>query len=397
MGNCYSNGELYIDQGEQRRGLHNIIIDDGDEAFNEERKELLRNARTNLKTKIDVNINSLGEPSTIDVFNSNIPKEYQNIINKKYPEDLPEEELEEYAEYDPIQLSNGNYYWGYWDNDLLFSGLGKLILTKEQSYITGYFSKGNLVKGIKINNDKSIYEGEFSNLKYNGRGKLTYDNGSIYEGDFQNGIREGSGSLLWTDGTKYWGNFKRGEIEGEGEFIWNNGYYYKGEIKNGMFNGKGQLKATNGSRYTGEFLNGNYHGKGKFIWGNTGSNNKAKGNLPNNNKQKNNNKYQESYTGKYEKGKKQGKGQYQFENGDLFVGNFDNNEANGKGEYETKTEIINGIWNNGVLQEKTDVIKKDDIENNDHDYSSNDNVSLSVYTKKEDIDIRALTYVKFDV
>jgi hypothetical protein len=309
-------------------------------------------------------------------------------MNKQYPEDLPEEDLEEYVEYDPIKLSNGNYYWGYWDNDLHFSGYGKLLLPKEHAYITGYFSKGNLKQGIKLNSDDSIYEGQFNNFKYNGRGKLTYSDGLIYEGDFVDGIREGRGSLLWPDGTKYWGNFRRDKIEGEGEFIWSNGYYYKGSIKNGIFNGKGQLKGSNGSRYNGEFVNGWYHGKGKFTWGDTGSNNV-------NSKNKNN--YQESYTGQYVKGKKQGKGQYQFENGDLFIGNFENNVANGKGEYETNWEIVSGVWENGEIKEKRNVSKKEEFDSHEGNAGYKCNQTLAVDVRYEDIDIRNLSYLNFEL
>lgn len=388
MGNCYSNELRHIDQGEHH-GLQNIIIDGGDDALNEERKEILKNARIALKSKISCNINSLGEPSTIDAFTNQIPSKYQSTMNKQYPEDLPEEDLEEFVEYDPIKLSNGNYYWGYWDNDLLFSGYGKLLLPEEHAYITGYFLKGNLKQGIKLNSDNSIYEGQFNNFKYNGRGKLTYSDGLIYEGDFVDGIREGSGSLLWPDGTKYWGNFRRDKIEGEGEFIWSNGYYYKGSIKNGIFNGKGQLKGSNGSRYNGEFLNGWYHGKGKFTWGDTGSNSNA------NNKNKNN--YQESYTGQYVKGKKQGKGQYQFENGDLFIGNFENNVANGKGEYETNWEIVTGVWENGEIKEKSNVSKKDDFDSHEVNAGYKYNQTLAVDARYEDIDIRNLNYLNFEL
>ena len=36
--------------------------------------------------------------------------------------------------------------------------------------------------------NKYIYEGDWKDDKYNGRGKMTWPNGKIYEGDWCNGL-----------------------------------------------------------------------------------------------------------------------------------------------------------------------------------------------------------------
>ena len=45
-----------------------------------------------------------------------------------------------------------------------------------------------------------VYEGEFSENQFNGKGKLTYHSGSIFEGDFVDGIPHGKGKLTKHDG-----------------------------------------------------------------------------------------------------------------------------------------------------------------------------------------------------
>ena len=206
---------------------------------------------------------------------------------------------------------------------------------------------------------------------------LTYKDKTVYEGDFVEGVKEGNGSLIYPDGTKYWGDFTKGEIEGEGEFIWNNGYYYKGGIKNGIFNGKGVLKAPNGSRYNGDFLNGVYHGKGKFLWGDPSYNPKDQ------------NSFQESYVGEYSHGKKEGKGQYQLKNGDIFEGEFFADKPHGRGELETNDSIYKALWKNGQIAEQPQIEKKEDI---DPSISSTEH-NLNFVVRKEDIDITQCKYI----
>ena len=51
-------------------------------------------------------------------------------------------------------------------------------------------------KGIVYDkNSNIIYEGDFVNDKYEGYGKLIYENGSYYIGSFKNGIPNGEGRL----------------------------------------------------------------------------------------------------------------------------------------------------------------------------------------------------------
>ena len=118
--------------------------------------------------------------------------------------------------------------------------------------------------------DTLLYEGEYSNDEYNGRGKK-YLNGILeYEGEFLNGVKQGRGVEY-----HIWGS-ERKKRKFEGEFIngeWKKGKKYKydkliyeGEFSNKKRNGKGkEYNYQDGSLiFEGEFKNGikwNGHGK----------------------------------------------------------------------------------------------------------------------------------------
>lgn len=59
-------------------------------------------------------------------------------------------------------------------------------------------------KGRYISNS-GVYEGEFKNGKFDGKGSFTYADHRKYIGDWKNGIIEGKGIFSWPDGNKYEG------------------------------------------------------------------------------------------------------------------------------------------------------------------------------------------------
>ena len=67
-------------------------------------------------------------------------------------------------------------------------------------------------KNIKKDNTL-IYEGEYKNDLYDGKGKLFYENGKYYEGEFVEGLKHGKGILFYKDGKiKYDGQFEKGKF-----------------------------------------------------------------------------------------------------------------------------------------------------------------------------------------
>ena len=85
----------------------------------------------------------------------------------------------------------------------------------------------------------SIYEGDFVEDKYHGRGIMTYANGDKYEGEWKDDLRNGKGKLIYANGEIYEGEFQNDNINGKGTLTWTDGDKYVGEFKNNYRQGKG--------------------------------------------------------------------------------------------------------------------------------------------------------------
>lgn len=88
-------------------------------------------------------------------------------------------------------------------------------------------------RGIHTTKDGSIYDGEWSNDKMNGVGKLTHHSGACYAGEFVNNQFHGRGLYTWPNGSSYEGDFNENRLEGKGNFtdteqqIWTGQFRYK--------------------------------------------------------------------------------------------------------------------------------------------------------------------------
>ena len=63
--------------------------------------------------------------------------------------------------------------------------------------------------------DKRIYEGEFVNNTFEGKGEYTWPNGNKYKGYFKNNKREGFGIFYFNNGKIYRGIWSEGKLDGE--------------------------------------------------------------------------------------------------------------------------------------------------------------------------------------
>ena len=113
--------------------------------------------------------------------------------------------------------------------------------------------------------DGARYYGSLRNGKFEGHGKLEWDNGTLYEGNFQNGVFSGRGRLRAADGRSYAGEFARGQFEGRGRFEAPSGEIYEGDFVSGEFTGRGTYSRPDGARYRGEFVKWRLHGEGRFV------------------------------------------------------------------------------------------------------------------------------------
>ncbi|MCL2186500.1 MAG: tetratricopeptide repeat protein [Treponema sp.] len=205
-------------------------------------------------------------------------------------------------------------YEGDWVDDKKH-GKGKEIYNPDKSYGDSY--EGDFVndertgKGIEKRVNGLVYEGEFFEGSFHGKGTIYYSDGitdksgykfskgDIYEGDWVYGNRTGKGKITYHDGRVLEGNWKddklidglsKEEIEnlagvqkcyingelydgnlfnekftGNGKYVWSTGMIYEGDWVNGKFHGKGKFSDQHGNIYEGDFVDHMKHGKGKDI------------------------------------------------------------------------------------------------------------------------------------
>jgi hypothetical protein len=64
-----------------------------------------------------------------------------------------------------------------------------------------------------------IYQGSFSQNLFEGKGKLTFNDGRVYAGDFSMGKRHGQGTMTFANGSKYIGAWRDDMQHGVGIFV----------------------------------------------------------------------------------------------------------------------------------------------------------------------------------
>jgi hypothetical protein len=177
------------------------------------------------------------------------------------------------------------------------------------------------------------FTGEFKEGKLNGRGTETFPNKYKYVGGFKNGKRRGQGTLTTPDGVKYLGAFKNGKKNGEGTLTSLDGEKYVGKFKNGKKNGEGTLTSPGGFKYVGTFKNGKKNGTGTFTWPDGGK-----------------------YKGDWKDGKFHGQGSFTFSDKNIGVGEFRRNKPWNISTYDNAGNII---WKmkHGVRVEKGNLSK----------------------------------------
>ena len=113
------------------------------------------------------------------------------------------------------------------------------------NYRKKYNGWGKLIALEQINgsNYQTIYEGNFINGLFSGKGKWSSKQGRSYEGNFKDGLRHGKGTSISSKGEKLTCNFFNDHPK----------------------DGKGELLYINGDKYIGNFKNNNLHGKGIFF------------------------------------------------------------------------------------------------------------------------------------
>lgn len=152
------------------------------------------------------------------------------------------------------ELSNGDAYIGFKDEDGKYSGWG-----------------------IYRFNNGTLYIGEFSENDFNGNGCWLSSNGSIQVGEFsEDKFSEGiifhskenyikitdsiysECGIVFEDGSRYQGGYNKetGRYEGEGTYCWPSGASYRGFWKDGVRFGRGTYTYADGTAEEGVWLDG---------------------------------------------------------------------------------------------------------------------------------------------
>lgn len=103
----------------------------------------------------------------------------------------------------------------------------------------------------------AIYEGELTDGKATGKGKITYTTGAVYEGEVLNGKEHGEGVTTWSNGDSLDGIYENGEAI-SGRLSYAAGTYYEGEFRSFAPSGQGTMvwPQYNNNTLTGEFYEG---------------------------------------------------------------------------------------------------------------------------------------------
>ena len=258
--------------------------------------DLLMNERNNLITNKNIannpnssnihTLNSTSQSSTISITNHTI-----NKIRKKQ-----EEAFQNYFKNQKYKTELDKTKIKFFQNDFFIG-----ILDQDEKYP---------LKGILLSNNGDYYDGEFSNGKREGEGKLIYANGNQYEGTFLGGFPNGRGKLIQTDNDIYEGDWKNGKINGQGIRLHNNGDKYIGNHLNDVRSGKGLYLFVNGDSYNGNWVNGKANGKGILKFRNG-----------------------DIYDGEFKDNCIYGKGTFKKKNGEIYIGEFNLGLINGFGKY----------------------------------------------------------------
>jgi len=250
----------------------------------------------------------------------------------------------------------GTWYNGIQNGDGIkyCTQTNKTLVIKYIGVFKGAFLEGN--GKIYINN-YLYYEGNFVNNKYNGFGKIYYNNKKIrYAGNFKNNLKDGNGKLYDIKGNLlYDGNFKEDKKNGEGKYYDPNfslvSPVYNGNWDNDMYNGKGLINYVFGDYYLGYFLNNKKEGKGKLYE----NSNCYEGYFKNDKKNgkgilkiynKNSNRSTVIYDGIFVNDILIGYCKITYKNGDTYEGNIENYKKQGFGIYicnKTKNKY-EGNW-----------------------------------------------------
>lgn len=185
-----------------------------------------------------------------------------------------------------------------------------------------------------------IYEGEFQEGVFHGKGTFTYESKESYVGEWKNNAADGQGIYFSADGEVelYNGGWRSDKRHGRGVAQPRvfDGPSYSGEYLEDKYHGNGELKEL-GTSYNGTFVKGKFEGQGRFVWPDGGS-----------------------HIGGFKDGAISGFGVRLWATGATYRGGWKDGKMHGSGVYTA----LNGDesqqhWDNGIGRGEADVATPD--------------------------------------
>ncbi|CDW71111.1 phosphatidylinositol-4-phosphate 5- [Stylonychia lemnae] len=273
--------------------------------------------------------------------------------------------------YGKASFSNGDEYEGEF-RDGVFSGKGKLIYKnldpqyyEEATYIgqfrnhkregygemawsigreeyKGLWKNDQRLKGSMVLSDGNVYDGEWLNDAFHGKGKLTFksfskgDKGITFEGQFDSGHQTSYGKLIHPNGDIYQGDLDEQKMHGKGILYKANGDIYDCQWIDDRKEGTGFIQYSNGDSFKGEFHDDKIDGFGTLMM--------------RENKQ--------LYIGNWTNNNKQGQAYLIYsDRNKYFEGNFKNNKPDGQGHIINEPPDMTKIFSHFNIPEDWNTIQ----------------------------------------
>ena len=153
--------------------------------------------------------------------------------------------------------------WTYEGQYLVDEFHGRGVHEAREAHYKGIFDEGHFRHGTVTYPDGTVYTGQWSNYKMNGRGTRSQADGHTYSGEWCEGYLT-DGEHLAPNGRKYVGEFSKGVYEGRGTLIRINGTKCTGRFRNGRLHGSGTLHRVGGSSAPFIWQHGRYVSHGSW-------------------------------------------------------------------------------------------------------------------------------------
>ncbi|EFC49811.1 COG4642 domain-containing protein [Naegleria gruberi] len=199
------------------------------------------------------------------------------------------------------------------------------------------------------------YKGNVENNQFEGKCKITWEDGSYYEGEVKNGLRDGFGVFISGDHkSKYEGEWKEGKRHGKGFMTYSAHETFEGTFSENKRNGTGLMHYKSGNYYEGEWKNNKREGQGTMHWvvdplevyEGQWINDLPDG-IGKHTYLQASGKKCNYYEGSFSEGKREGQGTFYYADGSYYSGEWYQNLKHGNGIFY----YLNGTAQKGVWRE----------------------------------------------